>query len=110
MGYEEIFRALALGDVELLGSSWDDLTSCVGLLDGRSHGIAHLSALIALGASEPSISVAITAAIGAGVTTDEVIAVVLSLAPVVGTARVIETAPAVGMAVNIDIDRLLERP
>jgi hypothetical protein len=37
-------------------------------------------------------------------------AVLLSLAPVVGTARVIEAAPAVGMAVNIDIDRLLERP
>lgn len=108
MNYEAVFRALALGDIDREGHDWQELTQHIDHLDPRSEAFARLSALVALGASEPSIAVAMDHAVSAGVTGDEVVAMLIALAPTVGTARLIEAAPAIALGLGIDVDHLLE--
>lgn len=108
MNHERVFRALALGDIEREGHHWQELTRDLDHLDHRDEAFVRLSALIALGASEPSIAVAMDRAVSAGVTSDEVVAMLVALAPTVGTARLIEAAPAIALGLGIDVDHLLE--
>jgi alkylhydroperoxidase/carboxymuconolactone decarboxylase family protein YurZ len=108
MTHDQVLRILALGEIDPTGRSWAGLVSSVGRLDPRAEAFAVFGALIALDASEPSFAVAVDDAIGAGVTTDELLAVLLVLAPVVGSARVVAAAPAIGAGLGIDLEALLE--
>ncbi len=47
-------------------------------------------------------------ALAAGVTPDEVVELVLSVAPLVGAARIANTAPKVALALGYDLDEALE--
>lgn len=108
LAHEQAFRILALGEIDPTSRSWADLVSSVGRLDSRAEVFAVIGALVALDASGPSFAVAVDDAIGAGVTTDELLAVLLVLAPVAGSARVVAAAPALGAGLGIDIESLLE--
>ena len=100
---DEALRGMALGDgavmAEVLKLHVDNLTESG--LDKKSYSLARIAALIALGAEEASFVTNINTAIEWGVTSDEIIGVLIALAPQVGTVRIVAAAPKVATALGV---------
>lgn len=75
-----------------------------GTLDAREHMIARLAALIAVGAPGSSYLLNLGAAADTGVTLEDVQGVLIAVAPIVGTPRVISAAGSIADAFDIVID------
>ena len=67
-----------------------------------------LSSLIAGSASTPEYQWCIDNALAAGASDEEVVGVLVSVAPIVGTARVVAAAPDVARSLGYDLDAALE--
>jgi alkylhydroperoxidase/carboxymuconolactone decarboxylase family protein YurZ len=108
--HEELLRRLALHDEQgiqsLLGIRLSD--DMAAGLDPKVQALARLAALIALGASSVSYGWAVDAALAAGATADEILGVLIAVAPISGLARVVAATPAVARSIGYDIDRALE--
>ena len=70
------------------------------------YALARVAALIAAEASLASYQWAIDAAIAAGATEEDILDVLLAVAPVVGLARVTSAAPELALALGYDVDGL----
>jgi hypothetical protein len=80
----------------------------VALLGGKTHALVQMGALIAIGGA-PAVFVEVTnAARRAGATVDEIVGTLIAVVPLVGVARVVSAAPALGLAVGYDVDEALE--
>ncbi len=77
-------------------------------LDEPSRAIARVAAMIANDGSAQMFRWAIDDALDAGVTPDEVVGVMLAIAPLVGNARIANSAPKVALALDYDLDEALE--
>ena len=107
---EEGFRRLAIGDQALLASvcSPGAPHSAVRRLDARTEALLRIGALIALDAPPSSYRAEVEAAQRAGARIDDLLAVLVGVAGVVGSARVISAAPRIALAAGYDIDAALE--
>lgn len=116
LDYEEALRRLALNDERFLASilarSRDrDAAVDVGevparaltTLDGRARRLVALAAFIAVGSGETIIEGAVEDALQAGASVADVVGVVITIAPAVGSARVVDCAPYVAAAVGYDM-------
>jgi alkylhydroperoxidase/carboxymuconolactone decarboxylase family protein YurZ len=102
----DLLRRLALNDEATVGSVFgaaisDDLPSALGY---KTRALVRIAALIATEAAGASFQWAISSALSAGVEEDEVVGVLLSVAPVVGVARVAAAAPAIASALGYEVD------
>jgi 4-carboxymuconolactone decarboxylase len=108
--YEVTLRRLMTGDQRLLSEHLDLATwsepGCA--MDAKACALQRLAALIGIGASIPSYTAAVADTILAGAVPEEVVAVLLAVAPVVGVARVVAAAPSIGLALGYDVDAALE--
>jgi 4-carboxymuconolactone decarboxylase len=108
--HEEMLRRLALHDEQciqsLLAIRLSDAEAAG--LDPRSHAVARLAALIAIGGSCVSYGGAVEAALATGVTADEIVGILIAVAPVSGLARVVAAAPEVACSIGFDIDQAFE--
>ena len=77
-------------------------------LDPKSHAIARLGALIALDAAPASYQWNVAMALAAGATVDELVGVLIAVAPVVGIARAVSAASELALAMGYDVDAALE--
>jgi 4-carboxymuconolactone decarboxylase len=77
-------------------------------IDARSRAIGRLAALFALDGSVSSYGWATSAAFGAGVTPDEIVGLLVALAPLIGSARVVCAAPKLGLALGYDVEADIE--
>ena len=77
-------------------------------LDARGRAIGRLATLFALDGSVSTYGWATSAALGAGVTSDEIVELLVAMAPLIGTARVVCAAPKLGLALGYDIDADIE--
>ena len=77
-------------------------------LDHKTHALARLAALIAVGAAEPSYRQVVHAALESGATVDEVVGTLIAVMPVTGVPRAIAAAPEVGLAIGYDVHAALE--
>lgn len=75
----------------------DGLSPKVDLLVG-------LGALLALGAATTSLRTTVKRALAAGATESEIVGVLIAVAPAVGLARVVSTAPRLAVAIGYDIE------
>lgn len=66
--------------------------------------LVRLGALLALGAATNSLRAAVDAAVEAGASEAELVGVLVAVAPAVGLARVVSTAPRLALAIGYDID------
>jgi alkylhydroperoxidase/carboxymuconolactone decarboxylase family protein YurZ len=73
-------------------------------LDARTHALVRLAGLVALHSAPQCYEWAVTAALTAGATEEEVVGVVAALAPVVGVARLDRAAVEVATALGQDHD------
>ena len=68
-----------------------------------------MAALIAVGGKLPSYGTQADAAVNAGASAAEIVAVMVSLVPVVGLPCVVAAAPSLAMALGYDADEVFER-
>jgi len=69
-------------------------------LDPRTHALVRIGALIALGAPSASFGWHVSLAREAGASDDEIAGVLVAVAPVTGTPRVVGAAPMVAEALQ----------
>jgi 4-carboxymuconolactone decarboxylase len=109
-GYEETLRKLSVREntyIELLLSD-DDANEVASRLDGKTHALVRVAALVAIDAAPVSYLEAIEAARLSGASSDEIVGCLISIIPAVGVARVVSAAPKVGLALGYDLDAALE--
>lgn len=102
---ERLLRRLALNDEESVG---------MVLASGSDAGpapllpkvdlLVQLGALLALGAATSSLRATVDRAIEAGATESEIVGVLIAVAPAVGLARVVSTAPRLATAIGYDLE------
>jgi alkylhydroperoxidase/carboxymuconolactone decarboxylase family protein YurZ len=104
---EELLRRLALNDEKAVDAAvgarslvLDELPA----LDGKTAALVRLAALLAVGAATASCRAAVDGARAAGATDQEIVGVLLAVAPVVGGARVVGAAPRLALAIDYDIE------
>jgi alkylhydroperoxidase/carboxymuconolactone decarboxylase family protein YurZ len=101
---EELLRRLALNDEKSVGMV---LASGTGpgenpALMPKVDLLVRLGALVAVGAATTSLRRTVELAIAAGATEAEIVGVLVAVAPTVGLARVVATAPRLATAIGYD--------
>lgn len=77
-------------------------------LDPKTLALARLAALIATGGPVPSYSELVDAAVDVGATPSDIVDVLVTIADIVGSPRMVDAAPKLGMALGFDIDKAME--
>ena len=73
----------------------------------KADALVRISALVALGAPEALSRAAIGRALEAGARDEDVVATLISVATIIGRARVASAAPVVALGIGYDIDAAL---
>lgn len=105
--YQDRLRRLAFSDRLLLDEECGVMHEPSGL-DAKTLAMARLASLIAVGGSDPSFAEQIDAAVSAGATADEIVAVLIGVIPVIGIPRVVGAAPKVALALGLDLDSMVD--
>jgi hypothetical protein len=103
---EDLLRRLALNDENALG---DVMTRRAGAdrpaaLGARVDPLVRLGALLAVGAATPSLRDAVDTASAAGVTTNEIIGVLVCVGPTIGVAGMVASAAKLAMVIGYDLE------
>ncbi len=75
-------------------------------LDSRTYALVNIAALIAIDAAPASYVWQVGLALDAGVTAEEILALLVALNPVVGSAKIVAAAPELALAIGVDLDAL----
>lgn len=110
--HEEILRRLAIID-----DGFVEDQAGLGLtlararaLDSKTAALVRVGALVAIGSPAVCLEWASTRALAAGATEDEVIDVLLAIAPMAGLSRVVSAVPGVADAFGYDVEAALADP
>jgi alkylhydroperoxidase/carboxymuconolactone decarboxylase family protein YurZ len=103
---EELLRRLAFNDEKVLGMV---LTRRVGgdrepELSPKVELLVRLAALLAVGATTPSLREAVDQAAAAGATSSELVGVLVAVGPAVGLASLVACAPRLALAIGYDLE------
>ena len=108
--YKEHLRRLAVHDEALLEAiAVDGSSYAASVIDERTAALMRVAATVAIDAALASFQHAVSLALAAGATSDEIVASLEAVTPVTGAARVVQCAPKVGLALGYDVDAALER-
>jgi alkylhydroperoxidase/carboxymuconolactone decarboxylase family protein YurZ len=108
--YKELLRRLAVHDhalVEAIRSENGTLTPSA--IDAKTAALVRVAATIAVDAAPSSFQHTVTLALAVGATSEEIVATLAALTPVIGAARVVKCAPRVALALGYDVEDALER-
>ena len=78
------------------------------VLDAKTIALVQLAGLVALGSPPVGLEWSATRALASGATENEIIDVLLAIAPVAGLSRVVTAVPGVADAFGYDIEAALE--
>ena len=103
---EDLLRRLAFNDEKVLGMV---LTRRVsddreGELSPKVELLVRLGALLAMGATTPSLREAVDQSVAAGATPSEIVGVLVSVGPAIGVAGLVACAPRLAMAIGYDLE------
>jgi alkylhydroperoxidase/carboxymuconolactone decarboxylase family protein YurZ len=90
---QAVRRAVSAGEVEYTGA-----------LEPKAAALVRLGALLAVGAATASCRVTVDVARASGATDEEIVAVLVAVAPVVGSARLVAAAPQLALAIDYDVE------
>jgi 4-carboxymuconolactone decarboxylase len=79
-------------------------------LDPKTAALLQVGACVAIGSSAVCLEWSTGRALAAGANEDEIVGVLLAIAPVTGLGRVVTSAPGVATALEYDIEAALEEP
>jgi 4-carboxymuconolactone decarboxylase len=77
-------------------------------LDPGAHALVRIAALIAVDAAPPSYMSAVSAALDAGLSMEQIVETLIAVMPTVGVARVVSAAPKLGLALGYDVSEAFE--
>jgi len=110
MEYQERLRSLALHDegfvCSVLGMGQDTVEA--SRLDPKTHALVRLAALLSIDATPSAYNATAEAALAAGASYDEIVGILIAVAPTVGLGRVVSAAPKLALALGYDVDAALE--
>lgn len=103
---EDLLRRVALNDENVLGNV---MTRRVGAnsgteLDSRVELLVRLGALLALEAAAPSLRDVVEKASAAGVTTNEIVGVLVCVGPTIGVASMVASASRLAAVIGYDLE------
>jgi alkylhydroperoxidase/carboxymuconolactone decarboxylase family protein YurZ len=103
---ERLLRRLAINDEESVGMVLSNGAQLAGgqILRPKVDLLVRLGALLALGAATSSLRTTVDHAIEAGATEAELVGVLIAVAPTLGVARVVSSAPRLALAIGYDVD------
>jgi alkylhydroperoxidase/carboxymuconolactone decarboxylase family protein YurZ len=108
--YQERLRSLALGDdrfvASVLGMGRDTIDA--SRLDPKTHAMVTLAALLALDAASSSYNASAELALASGASLDEIVGILIAVAPTIGLGRVVSAAPELGLALGYDVEAAFE--
>jgi alkylhydroperoxidase/carboxymuconolactone decarboxylase family protein YurZ len=101
----EMLTALALGDPDLLAAGLEVRAEWKARsgLDARSYALVKVAALIALDAPPASYLWQVSNALEAGATPEDLIGVLIALAPQVGGPKLVAAAPELMVALGLSL-------
>jgi 4-carboxymuconolactone decarboxylase len=109
----ELLRRLALNDERAVrravGGSAGEL-GYEGALEPKAAALVRLGSLLSVGAATASCRVTVDVARAAGASDEEIVAVLVAVAPVVGGARLVAAAPRLALAIDYDVEDLDAAP
>jgi 4-carboxymuconolactone decarboxylase len=107
---EEQLRRLALHDERCIASvfAMDLGDDGGGGLDAKTRALVRLGALLALGAAPVSYHWNVGAALDAGATPEEILGILIAVAPISGIARVVLATPDIALSMGYDLDAAFE--
>jgi alkylhydroperoxidase/carboxymuconolactone decarboxylase family protein YurZ len=108
--HEDALRSMALCDERFIEGVLSMQLGNIDAsgLDPKTHALVRLGALVALDAAPASYQWSASMALASGATVDEIVGVLIAVAPTVGLARVVSAAPEIAVAIGYDIDAALE--
>ena len=110
--YEERLRSMALSDdrfvASVLGMGQDTIQASG--LDPKTHAMVRLAALLAVDAAPSSYNASAELALASGASLDEIVGVLIAVAPTIGLGRAVSAAPELGLALGYDVEAALEAP
>jgi alkylhydroperoxidase/carboxymuconolactone decarboxylase family protein YurZ len=106
---ERLLRRLALSDEPSLRAALADGMAGASDLDSKTQALIRLGALLSVGAATVSLRWTVELAYAAGATDEEILGVLLAIAPAVGHARVVGVAPHLALALGYDFEHVDER-
>ena len=108
--YKLTLRRLALRDDRFINAllAEEPASPVLSGLDPGSHALARIAAMIAMDAAPPSYMSAVSAALDAGLSMEEIVGTLIAVMPVVGVARVVSAAPKLGLALGYDVSEAFE--
>src|ERR1700761_742009 len=103
---EDLLRRLALNDENVVG---DVMIQRAGTGHHRELGptvdlLVRLGALLAVGAAAPSLREVVDKALAAGVTTDEIVGVLVCVGPTIGVASMVASASKLAVVIGYDLE------
>jgi 4-carboxymuconolactone decarboxylase len=108
--YKEHLRRLAVHDDDLLEAiAVEGGSNAASAIDERTAALVRVGATVAVDGAVASFQHAVALAVAAGATNDEIVASLEAVTPVTGSARVVQCAPKVALALGYDVDAALER-
>jgi hypothetical protein len=109
---ESTLRKLAIGHGPLVDRAvCPDSGSRFALelgLEDRTIALARVAALIALDGESVSYLRECNVALAGGATADEIVAVLVAVASLTGSARIVSAAPRIAQGIGFDVDAALE--
>jgi len=104
--HEATLHGLAINDGSVITSLLEMQLENIAAsgLDPRTHALVRLAALVTLDAAPASFVWQVGVALESGVKPEEMTGVLIALAPTVGFARIVSTAPELALALGIDIE------
>ena len=101
----EVLGALALGDPDLLAEGLEARANWKGKsgLDGRIYALVKLAALIALDAPPASYLWQVGNALAEGATPEDLVGVLIAIAPQVGGPKLVAAAPELMLAMGLTL-------
>jgi alkylhydroperoxidase/carboxymuconolactone decarboxylase family protein YurZ len=103
----ELLRRLALNDEVAVRRAVSGNPGELGYIDAlepKAAALVRLGALLSVGAATASCRVVVDLARARGATDEEIVAVLVAVAPVVGGARLVAVAPRLALAIDYDVE------
>lgn len=100
----ELLRRLSLNDERAVRAALSGVPTSAPTLDRRTEALVELAGVLACGAPTAACRVAVEKARGARASDDEIVSVLVAIAPTLGAARLVATVPALALAIDYDVE------
>jgi 4-carboxymuconolactone decarboxylase len=101
---EELLRRLALNDDDVVRTAVGATAVAGPALDAKTVALVRLASMLSLGAATASCRATVELAHAAGASDEELVGVLVAVAPVVGAARLVAAAPRLALAIDYDLE------